>query len=297
MKPNAWQIMKLQPDEMNIGEFLRITSPEISQIQELDLPQQTLLVLLVAVTSRPQTWLLAHPEAELTTSEQDELQRLLKRLKKGEPLAYLIGRQEFFGLSFEVTPAVLIPRPETELLVETALTWLKAHPAAHSALDVGTGSGCIAISLAVNLPSLSFVATDVSLEALAVARGNAKRQHVEERITFQQTDLIPPDFGQFDLICANLPYVPTEHLQEVNSLAYEPVRALDGGADGLTIIRHCLEMAQNHIHTPGLLLFEIEASTSEEASALARKVIPQASISLKRDLANRDRLLSIELEP
>ena len=293
MKPNVWQAMK--PAELSLGDFLRKTSPEITQLVEL--PQQTLLVLLSHVLEQPQTWILAHSEAALSATQQAKLTALIARLKQGEPLPYLTGRQEFFGLSFEVSPAVLIPRPETELLVETALRWLRLHPAADSVLDVGTGSGCIAISLAVHAPVLRVIATDLSAKALSIAQRNAEVHHVEARITCVQADLIPKDLGRFDLICANLPYVPTSKLAEVNSLPFEPILALDGGPDGLALIKRCLAYAPAHIRAPGMLLFEIESSTSNAAIALARKAFPPAKVTLLPDLAGKERLLTIELEP
>ena len=293
MKPNVWQAMK--PTELSLGDFLRKTSPEITQLVEL--PQQTLLVLLSHVLEQPQTWILAHNEAALSATQQAKLTALIARLKQGEPLPYLTGRQEFFGLSFEVSPAVLIPRPETELLVETALRWLRLHPAADSVLDVGTGSGCIAISLAVHAPVLRVIATDLSAKALSIAQRNAEVHHVEARITCVQADLIPKDLGRFDLICANLPYVPTSKLAEVNSLPFEPILALDGGPDGLALIKRCLAYAPAHIRAPGMLLFEIEASTGNAAIALAHEAFPQAKVTLIPDLAGRDRLMSIECEP
>jgi release factor glutamine methyltransferase len=285
----------MKPAELSLGDFLRKTSPEITQLVEL--PQQTLLVLLSYVLEQPQTWILAHTEAALSATQQAKLTALIARLKQGEPLPYLTGRQEFFGLSFEVSPAVLIPRPETELLVETALRWLRSHPAANSAVDVGTGSGCIAVSLAVNAPTLHIVATDISAEALAIAQHNAQIHHVEDRITFQKADLISPELGRFDLMCANLPYVPTSKIAKVNSLPYEPALALDGGPDGLALIKRCLAYAPAHIRAPGMLLFEIEASTGNAAIALARKAFPQAKVTLLPDLAGKERLLTIELEP
>ena len=292
MKLNVWQAMK--PTKLSLGDFLRKTSPEITQLVEL--PQQTLLVLLSHVLEQPQTWILAHSEAALSATQQAKLTALIARLKQGEPLPYLTGRQEFFGLSFEVSPAVLIPRPETELLVETALRWLRLHPAADSVLDVGTGSGCIAISLAVHAPVLRVIATDLSAKALSIAQRNAEVHHVEARITCVQADLIPKDLGRFDLICANLPYVPTSKLAEVNSLPFEPILALDGGPDGLALIKRCLACAPAHIRAPGMLLFEIEATTGDAALALACNVFPQAKISLMPDLTGKDRLLTIELE-
>ena len=293
MKPNVWQAMK--PTELSLGDFLRKTSPEITQLVEL--PQQTLLVLLSHVLEQPQTWILAHSEAALSATQQAKLTALIARLKQGEPLPYLTGRQEFFGLSFEVSPAVLIPRPETELLVETALRWLRSHPTANSVVDVGTGSGCIAVSLAVNTPTLHIVATDISAEALIIAQRNAQIHHVEDRITFQEADLISAELGRFDLVCANLPYVPTSKIAKVNSLPYEPALALDGGPDGLALIKSCLACAPAHIRAPGMLLFEIEASMGNAAIALARKAFPRAKVTLIPDLAGKERLLTIELEP
>lgn len=293
MKPNVWQAMK--PAELSLGDFLRKTSPEITQLVER--PQQTLLVLLSHVLEQPQTWILAHTEAALSATQQAKLTALIARLKQGEPLPYLTGRQEFFGLSFEVSPAVLIPRPETELLVETALRWLRSHLAANSAVDVGTGSGCIAVSLAVNAPTLHIVATDISAEALAIAQRNSQIHHVEDHITFQKADLIPAELGQFDLVCANLPYVPTSKIAKVNSLPYEPALALDGGPDGLALIKRCLACAPAHIRAPGILLFEIESSTGNAAIALARKAFPHDKVTLLPDLAGKERLLTIELEP
>ena len=285
----------MKPTELSLGDFLRKTSPEITQLVEL--PQQTLLVLLSHVLEQPQTWILAHSEAELSATQQAKLTALIARLKQGEPLPYLTGRQEFFGLSFEVSPAVLIPRPETELLVETALRWLRSHPTANSVVDVGTGSGCIAVSLAVNTPTLHIVATDISAEALIIAQRNAQIHHVEDRITFQEADLISAELGRFDLVCANLPYVPTSKIAKVNSLPYEPALALDGGPDGLALIKRCLACAPAHIRTTGMLLFEIEASTGNAAIALARETFPQAKVTLIPDLAGKERLLTIELEP
>jgi release factor glutamine methyltransferase len=120
---------------------------------------------------------------------------------------------------------------------------------------------------------------------------------VEDRITFQKADLISPELGRFDLMCANLPYVPTSNIAKVNSLPYEPALALDGGPDGLALIKRCLAYAPAHIRAPGMLLFEIESSTGNAAIALAREAFPQAKVTLIPDLAGKERLLTIELEP
>ena len=204
------------------------------QLRSIDLPHQITLVLLAHVLEQDKSWILAHPEFQLSTDQKAEFDSLVARIKGREPLPYLTGKQEFFGLEFKVTPATLIPRPETELLVEEALNWLKAHSEARVGLDIGTGSGCIAISLLANCPDLRMTATDVSKDALQIARENARHHRVEDRINFFECDLIPP-IQKVDLLCANLPYIPTEKLAEVNSLPWEPSLALDGGVDGLTV--------------------------------------------------------------
>ena len=163
--------------------------------------------------------------------------RNLARLESGQPLPYVLGAWEFYGLTFELTPDVLIPRPETELLVEQALEWLADRPAPLLAADVGTGSGCIAISLAVHAPQLRLLASDLSWPALQVARSNLARHRVEGQISLLQCDLLPPLSLPFDLLVANLPYIPSPVLPGLKLSLSEPPLALDGGLDGLDFIR------------------------------------------------------------
>lgn len=264
------------------------------QLRAIDLPHQIALVLLAQVLGKPKSWILAHPESQLLTDQKAELDSLVARLKSGEPLPYLTGRQEFFGLEFKVTPATLIPRPETELLVEEALNWLKANGGARTGIDVGTGSGCIAISLLANCPDLRMTATDVSKDALQIARGNARHYKVEDRITFFECDLLPPDFQKVDLLCANLPYIPTEKLAEVNSLPWEPSLALDGGADGLTLFRQLFDKIKQFELDPTLILLEIEETLGQETLTLCQNAFPNGTIELLQDLSGRDRLIRIE---
>lgn len=263
-------------------------------MRAIDLPHQIALVLLAQVLGKPKSWILAHPESQLLTDQKAELDSLVARLKSGEPLPYLTGRQEFFGLEFKVTPATLIPRPETELLVEEALNWLKANGGARTGIDVGTGSGCIAISLLANCPDLRMTATDVSKDALQIARGNARHYKVEDRITFFECDLLPPDFQKVDLLCANLPYIPTEKLAEVNSLPWEPSLALDGGADGLTLFRQLFDKIKQFELDPTLILLEIEETLGQETLTLCQNAFPNGTIELLQDLSGRDRLIRIE---
>ncbi len=171
---------------------------------------------------------MAHPEALLTPKRAAALETLVVRLESGEPLPYVLGSWEFFGLEFEVTPDVLIPRPETELLVERAIVWLQAHPDRRHAADVGTGSGCIGIALAANVPDLQVMATDISSAAVEMARRNAVKNGVGRRMEFLCCDLFPPEV-EFDLIVANLPYIPTKTLHKLPIYGREPTMALDGG--------------------------------------------------------------------
>lgn len=251
-------------------------------------------VLLSEVMQRPTAWLLAHPEAELNVEQTVRLHELAKRRLEGTPLPYLLGHWGFFGLEFIVTPDVLIPRPETELLVEHALEWLKAHPDQQRTADIGSGSGCIAISLAHSRPGLRVRAVDCSRAALEVTRLNAARCGVETRIDLIQSDLLSALTGPFDLICANLPYIPSLSLSDLDVARHEPLLALDGGADGLTLIDKLLQSAPHCLAAGGALLLEIEAGQGESAPALAQRCLPHADVKMQLDLSGNPRLLIIQ---
>lgn len=241
--------------------------------------------------------MLTHPEAELNEQELAALQSRLARLENGEPLPYILGHWEFFGLEFKVTPETLIPRPETELLVETAIDWLRRHPERRRAADIGTGTGCIAITLAVQVPGLLLTATDISQPALRVAQENAEMHGVARRIRFVQCDLFPPGAERYDLVCANLPYIPSQVLRDLEVSRNEPSLALDGGSGGIELIRCFLQDAPPFAIPGGLLLLEIEASQGEIARQVAQGAFPEAEVRVHPDLAGRDRLLSIHLPP
>jgi len=261
-----------------------------------DTPELDAQVLLAHSLSKPRSWLPAHPEMRLDPETTNDIGILLERLERGEPLPYVIGQWEFFGLSFEVTPDVLIPRPETELLVECALGWLRRWPEKRGLLDVGTGSGCIGISLAVNIHDLRVTATDISPAALAVARRNAQKLGVAKQITCLQADLLPklqsPD--PYSLIVANLPYIPSDTLHHLPAYGREPTLALDGGADGLTLIRRLIKNAPPVLAPGGMILMEIEASEGSMALSIASDTFRDAKIHLQQDLAGLDRLLVME---
>jgi release factor glutamine methyltransferase len=218
--------------------------------------------LLLAHTLRqPRTYLIAHPEAILTQQQRDSFESLTKRRAAGVPLQYLTGMQEFFGLEFHVTPAVLIPRPETEHLVEAVLNWSHTQVKPLRILDIGTGSGAIAIAVAANEPSANITATDISPLALNVARDNALRLGVSDRIRFVQSDLfasLNPGPAPFDAIVSNPPYVPATDAPTMQRevVDHEPHTALFAGPDGLMIYRRLIPLAYNALRESGLLALE-----------------------------------------
>ncbi len=266
-----------------------------------DTPELDAQVLLSHVFGKPRTWLLAHPGLSLDEHHTGILEGLIQRLEGGEPLPYILGHWEFFGLDFDLTSDVLIPRPETELLVERAVVWLQTYPERSHIADVGTGSGCIAIAVAVHAPQTHIIATDLSDAALNVARQNAGKFNVDRQIDFVRCNLLPahdepvPLESKFDLICANLPYIPSETLRHLPVFGREPTLALDGGPDGLDPLRNLLRIATEWLRPNGKLLLEIESSHGPAAAAIAYDAFNNAEIHLHHDLSGRDRLLEIQV--
>ena len=256
-------------------------------------------VLLAHILSKSRTWVKAHPELSLTAKQQKQLEDSLARLERGESFPYVLGHWEFFGLDLKVSPDVLIPRPETELLVEKAITWLKKHPDKRSVADIGTGSGAIAISIAVNIPDSKIIATDISPRALQIAAQNAARHDTDSKIKFMECDLLPKPTSKLqtpvDLLCANLPYIPTKNLRNLSVYKREPTLALDGGQDGFDLIRRLMNMATAYLAPDAMMLFEIDSTLGEQALQLAHQTFSNAKIQLLQDLTGRDRLLQIEL--
>ena len=243
---------------------------------------------------------MAHPEAEPTPEQAVAYENALMRLLSGEPLPYILGHWEFYGLDFIVDSHVLIPRPETELLVETALAWLRGNTSRRHVIDIGAGSGCIGIALAKHVPDLDVTAVDLSPDALDITRRNALKHGVEDRIhcfsgdLFSELASVPNHMDSFDLICANLPYVPRAILAELDVAEREPHLALDGGPDGLQLIQRFLADSPAHLAQNGLLLAEIEARQGSAVLAMAEAAFPTAKRQMIPDLAGHDRLLRIE---
>lgn len=251
-------------------------------------------ILVGHVFGQSRAWVIAHPETDLTAAQEAQLDDLLAQRMRGVPLPYLLGHWEFFGLDFEVTPDVLIPRPETELLVERALAFLQSQPGCR-ATDVGTGSGCIAISLLRNNPTLKMTATDISWRALQVVRRNAARHNVLERLALVQADLMAPYTGPFHLVCANLPYIPRKTLETLAVSRFEPGQALNGGEDGLSAIRPLVEDAHRWLAPGGMLLLEMQYDQGDAILKLAREYLPASRANVLLDLAGKPRLVEIEI--
>ena len=275
-----------------IGELLKSLNAQLSQSSETSSLDSQVLVAHYMQKSR--SWVLTHPEVNLDQAQYDRIQQAALRLQQGEPLPYVIGHWEFYGIDFNLTPAVLIPRPETELLVDKALEWLRQHPKRLNVLDVGTGSGCIGLSLARQLPDLTVLMTDISQEALEIALSNAKKHHLTNNIELIQADLLKAIDRPFDLICANLPYIPTSILLTLPVAQREPRLALDGGVTGASMIKKLLEQSSNRLICGGLLLLEIESSQGEAVKSLAQSIFPLSRINVYKDLAGHDRCVEIE---
>ena len=240
---------------------------EVSESPRLDAE-----VLLAAALGRPRSHLHAWPERMLEPEQADLFSAWLDRRRAGEPVAYLLGRREFWSLELEVTPDTLIPRPETELLVELALERLPANRPVKVA-DLGTGSGAIALALALERPLACIVATDQSPAALAVARRNAQRLNLITQVAFRQGDWCGPLAGErFELIVTNPPYVAaTDCRWQAGELRFEPPAALISGADGLDALRRIIAAAPDSLQPGGWLLLEHGYDQGEAVPALLRK--------------------------
>jgi release factor glutamine methyltransferase len=256
------------------------------------------------------TVVLAHPEAPVGADAARRYRSDIERRAAGEPVAYLRGLKEFYGLAFEVDARALIPRPETERLVELAEAEVMRRLGAVARTDtdpplriadVGTGSGAIAVALAVALrrrhalEAVEILATDISPEALGLAVENAVGHAVAERIVFEVADLLPPGVQSFDLLLANLPYVRSDVLPGLpRATSFEPVLALDGGADGLTLIGRLVDRLPNVLANDGVALLEIGADQGDAILELVAERLPGWRRVVELDLAGLPRVARIE---
>lgn len=290
MKPIGSLLLDLTRTKINLHAW---QEEAVKRLLRSETPLMESQVLLSLVLGKPREWIITHNREELTSGQLSQLGAALDRLTEGEPLPYITGKRAFFGMDFLVNHDVLIPRPETELLVEEAIQWLNKNPLKRSAYDVGTGSGVIAVCLADAFADLKITAFDISNDALNVAQKNCSFYHHDDQITFRQNDLLENIQDRVDLITANLPYIPTDTLNSLTELRFEPRLALDGGRDGIKYIGPLMEQAAVLLHPGGLILLEIEATIAEIVEKSARTVFQNAQIDILFDYANLPRVAKI----
>jgi release factor glutamine methyltransferase len=243
--------------------------------------------------------LYMHFDQPVKKLQLDKLHSLVKRCTQNEPVQYLTGRCEFYLLSLEVAPACLIPRPETELLVERAIEFLRSRQGGQFVCDLCTGCGCIAVAIAKNFAAAKIIATDICDKALRIAAQNVAKYQLEERIELLQGDLFEPvisqlDVREFDLIVCNPPYVSRAEYGKLDAKVknYEPKLALDGGADGLDIYRRIAANVGGHLKKDGALLLEIGFLQGQQVKKLLEDTNVFDSVKVEKDLNNNDRVIT-----
>ena len=247
------------------------------------------------VTGFDRAAVLTRAGDSLAVVQREELELLAERRSRGTPLAYVLGTVGFYGRIFDVDERVLVPRPETEELVAFTVERLRGRPAA-TVLDVGTGSGVLAVTLACELPGTSIFATDISADAVHVARHNAARNDVFQHCTFFIGDLAAPAmrFAPFDAVVANLPYVPTVEIAPFpDPVSFEPRLALDGGADGLDLYRRLAETLPALLSADGIAIFEAAPSNCRLLVEAIRKRLPDRTVAIATDYAGADRFVTV----
>jgi release factor glutamine methyltransferase len=264
-------------------------------------PRVDAQILLSFALGRDRGWLTAHGETFINSAQSEKFLELCERRATGIPVAYITGTAGFFRREFIVNDSVLIPRPETEHLVEEALAYLRGKHAAakrvYTVLDVGTGSGAIACSIAAEFPDALVEGTDVSEKALKVAEYNAQRLNVQSRCKFFYADIARPgDAKNYDVAIANLPYIPTAHVPKPpESAGFEPREALDGGPDGLNYYRRLLSVIPALLRPGALLLMEAAPPTMRGLFKLASEAFPGAEPEVRYDYGGMERYLSVKV--
>ena len=255
-------------------------------------------VLLGHITKLLPVQIYTQTEQTLSREQERGIYELIERRLRREPTAYIVNRREFYGIDFYIDSRVLIPRPETELLVDTALEFSKntCPPSPPFIADIGTGCGAIAISLALNLPHSKIYATDISHSALEVARLNCEHHKVTRQVTLLQGNLLEPVPEPVDLIVANLPYVRSSELENLSPeiTGFEPRTAIDGGENGLKCIRQLLEQTKEKINPRGCLLLEIGQNQEQEVIHLIHSCLNKVSFTFIPDLNGINRVVKID---
>ncbi|MFC1962426.1 peptide chain release factor N(5)-glutamine methyltransferase [Chloroflexota bacterium] len=282
---------------MTLKEALQQASQALAIRHIGDAPQEA-QILLKHTLQITQAQLYLQLEQDLTSQQWESFWYLVEQRLQHQPAAYLVGHQEFYGMDFYVDRRVLIPRPESELLVEMALEFARNPLANHPPIlaDIGTGSGAIALSLAKNLPHARVYATDLSPAALEVAAINRTHHSLTDHVILLQGNLLEPLPEIVDLIVANLPYIKETELEETApELRFEPLAALHGGPDGLEQIRLLLQQAQSKGQPRGCLLIEIGQGQAARVKSLARGYFPQADFEMRQDPCGIERVVNISL--
>ncbi len=280
---------------MTVEECLKTAAASLADAG-IENPRFEAASLTALAVKRDRTFLIAHPEYELTAAERRRFNDLLERRSARVPFQQLRGSQEFYGLDFEVTPEVLIPRPETETLVEAAIDALKDLDESRFC-EIGTGSGCISVAMLANLPNSVAVASDVSETAVEVARRNAKRNGVDARVEFLVSDVFDSiDGSEFDAIVTNPPYI---HVDDIPTLQaevrdHEPLVALTDGGDGLSIIRQIVLDSPSRLKPHGRLFMEIGHRQSDAVAAMFDRDI-WTDVHFLKDLQGIDRTIAAQL--
>lgn len=280
-------------DRWTVGRLLGWTADFLKR-KGAESPRLDAEVLLARVLDWQRVQLYTHFEDEVGERARSEFRELVRRRAEGTPVAYLVGRKEFYSLPLAVSPAVLIPRPDSEFVVVEFLAATKALEAV-SALDVGTGSGCLALAGTKHHKGARFLATDLSVEALAVAEANAQALGLADRITFRSGNLYEPasDSGPFDAIVSNPPYIATAEIAtlEPGVRLYEPHSALDGGEDGLRIVARLIAGAPERLKPGGHLILEIGSAQEAPVRALVEAEAALQLAPTVRDHANHPRVI------
>ena len=251
-------------------------------------------ILLMHVLKIDRVKLYTDIDNEMTSQQYEEYFALVQRRLNSEPSAYITGNREFYGLDFFVNPDVLIPRPETELLVEKTID-IANKRSYRTVVDAGTGSGVVAICLALNLPDAVIYATDISALALEVASINCRKHNVEDRVTLLWGNLLEPLPEPVDIIVGNLPYVTDTDIQQVNTYGQEPDLALHGGTDGLEYIIAIVGQSVSKLLRGGSILLEVGQGQSQAAARQLKGIYPYGEVAIFRDLAGIERVVSLSL--
>ena len=265
-------------------------------IAEWSVEAETLLRHVLETNRADFLTLVYAKDGILNHSQAKYLSSLLDLRLSGEPLAYIVGRREFYGLELEVNEHVLIPRQETELLVDIVLEYLPNFGPIPKLVDVGTGSGAVALAIAANYESVDLLATDISSEALDVARRNASKLELEDRAGFVRCDMLDAVGGPVDMIVSNMPYIPSGQIPHLQAeIQREPVVALDGGDDGLDLFRRLVAQAKTKLAPGGVVVVELMPEQMETASVISRRTMPNLStMRIREDLMGSERALILE---